>query len=959
MTEIDWLQDGTPLTVDTVIVSPMTVRRRKGNRLQFAHPSDEESGTYACKASNAAGSVTSTNNFTLHVPLPGDRRHGMRISRRKRGGSAGGQAEHVTHELQAKETEPAWLACEVGKKKQQQHPQQHGASVKWFKDGKLLRNATLAGAHSGPAEPTTETLLVSDNGRPREDCKSESRLPILSYSKMMFCSENTARIIVNPRNATLHFTGVYASDTGLYECHLYNAHASQIAHKRTALRVIEQLRFVPQPTSKNIELGTLAKVHCKVQGTPTPTVSWYKNGKPLPDVDASGAPATIEDINGTLVFRNASAADRGNYTCEATSSQGRITADIHIGVVVAPRFSVAPEAPAQPVEIGTSVWLHCQATGDPMPTVKWDKDLVVLDDAQSLAAAESESASSAPGSRYRVLANGTLYIADVHADDEAQYGCTIGSSAGLKREEVRMTVRSIDDYAAAAADGSSPTTSGEGFMITRAVLITMSVAFAYIVLVVGLMLWCRFRRQARKARLNLLDKDAVENGGTGGNGDLKLCEIEPCLPADKLAATSAGKLNGAAGKKGRSGDGADSGNNDTAASGNSKVSKRSASTFEEITLPRAALSELVLVGQGDFGDVFVGKIRARDVRTVTAAAADAAYEKSKSKQSLNEINEITNSSTTAAAADATTGGDQQPAREVLVKALSRVKDEAIGIEFRRQIEMFRAVSHRNVCQLFGLVRDKDPHLLVLEHSDAGDLKRFLLDGGAATSTLDTVQLLQWAWQIGRGMDAIYRARYIHKDLAARNCCVNSALEVKISYAGLNHAAAAGDSGANKTDAAYAPEYWRHNNALVPLRWLAPECLHDDDYSTKSDVYAFAVLAWELFSAVAGAEAAPTAALLPLAELENEEFLRRLRDGSLERKLAPGTPAELGAVLVSARSERERDELVEFLVLNIFFSFSQTSCWSSNPKERPSFHTLHTTIANCLQAEKEKGKKATK
>lgn len=711
-----------------------------------------------------------------------------------------------------------------------------------------------------------------------------------------------ARIIVNPRNATLHFTGLIASDTGLYECHLFNAHASQIAHKRTALRVIEQLRFAPQPTSKNIELGTLAKVHCKVQGTPTPTVRWYKNGEPLP-VDAATAAAAIEDINGTLVFRNASATDRGNYTCEASSSQGRIVADIHIGVVVAPRFSVAPQAPEQPVEMGTAVWLHCQATGDPMPTIKWDKDLVVLDDAKSLAAAaqqQNDTASStetdSSNSRYRVLNNGTLYIANVYAEDEGQYGCTIGSSAGLKREEVRMTVsRSTDDYAAAAggsglnvSETGIDSNGGDQFMITRAVLITMSVAFAYIILVVGLMLWCRFRRQARKARLNLLDKDAIENGGTGGNGDLKMCEIEPCLPADKLAVASATKLNGAVGgKKGRGGggvDGADS-NNDTAASGNSKVSKKS-SNFEEITLSRVALSDLVQVGQGDFGDVFVGKIRAKDVRTTTAAAADAAYEKSKSKQSLNDINEIT----TTSIATPATNADKQPAREVLVKALGRVKDEAVCIEFRRQIEMFRAVSHRSVCQLFGLVRDKDPHLLVLEHSDLGDLKRFLLGGRAAS--LDTAQLLQFAWQIGRGMDAIYRARYIHKDLAARNCCVNSAMEVKISYAGLNRCAAA--DGVKNNDS-YASEYWRHNNAMVPLRWLAPECLHDDDYSTKSDVYAFAVLVWELFSATTEASAT---LLLPLPELENDEYLRRLRDGSLERKLASGTPAELNGVLVS-------------------------------------------------------------
>lgn len=42
------------------------------------------------------------------------------------------------------------------------------------------------------------------------------------------------------------------------------------------LKIIEQLKFVPQPTSKHLELGQIGKVHCKVQGTPTPQVKWIK-----------------------------------------------------------------------------------------------------------------------------------------------------------------------------------------------------------------------------------------------------------------------------------------------------------------------------------------------------------------------------------------------------------------------------------------------------------------------------------------------------------------------------------------------------------------------------------------------------------------------------------------------------------------------------------------------------------
>lgn len=139
-------------------------------------------------------------------------------------------------------------------------------------------------------------------------------------------------------------------------------------------------------------------------------------------------PEAIDDINGTLIFKNVSAEHRGNYTCVASNSQGHINATVTVNVVVAPRFSVAPEGPIETGEMGVAV-IHCQAIGDPKPTIKWDKDLKYL------------SVNNTDKMRFRFLENGTLEIRDVQPDDEGRYGCTIGNSAGLKREEVRFVVK--------------------------------------------------------------------------------------------------------------------------------------------------------------------------------------------------------------------------------------------------------------------------------------------------------------------------------------------------------------------------------------------------------------------------------------------------------------------------------------------------------------------------------------
>lgn len=80
------------------------------------------------------------------------------------------------------------------------------------------------------------------------------------------------------------------------------------------------------------------------------------------------------------------------------------------------------------IELPTS--FLCSWLGDPKPKIQWDKDFELL-----------TNISNSDTSRLNVLDNGTLYFTEVHLEDEGLYGCTIGSSAGLKREEAHLSVR--------------------------------------------------------------------------------------------------------------------------------------------------------------------------------------------------------------------------------------------------------------------------------------------------------------------------------------------------------------------------------------------------------------------------------------------------------------------------------------------------------------------------------------
>lgn len=449
------------------------------------------------------------------------------------------------------------------------------------------------------------------------------------------------------------------------------------------------------------------------------------------------------------------------------------------------------------------------------------------------------------------------------------------------------------------------------------------------------MFWCRIKRKARKNRMQLIAKE--NNDTFTGNDTRPNDENEPCLPEKNHR---------------KNGNGWVGANNETMTNNTkdsvqktdeTKVTKKS--NLDQITMPRTILFDITQIGRGEFGLVYVAKVKASDLKPYlnkdAALVVTNEGEKQNSKTSLDDINEIKEDNET----------NDDTARFALIKALNKVKDESVCIEFRRQLDMFRAVSHRNVVKLFGLCRDKDPHYLVLEHTDLGDLKEFLAarasqmddlnskngivhknnmeTAAAAITSIKLHQLLLITQQIARGMDAIYRARYIHRDLAARNCVIGSDLTVKVSYPAI-------------LKEKYAREYFKLKNLTVPLRWMAPECIEEDDCTIKSDVYSFGVLVWELFT---------FCTQLPLEKTSDEEFLSLLQTNKLERTLPNSVPEDISSTLVSSHFENRISTcLLQTWKLKKIFSFFylQLSCWKQNPKERPSFSTINSVISKHLQ-----------
>lgn len=212
----------------------------------------------------------------------------------------------------------------------------------------------------------------------------------------------------------------------------------------------------------------------------------------------------------------------------------------------------------------------------------------------------------------------------------------------------------------------------EGSTVTKAVLITMSVAGAYIVLVIGLMIWCRYRRRSRK--LPVTDNAKTENG------DIEHTELKDGVNGHGPSSSNAKPDTNGGIEIAQRSDGAETTHSQT-----SNHSKKS--TYDKLVLSRGHLKETKLVGRGEFGDVMVAKLS----RSVVAGA-----EKRHSSNSTEQDD-----------------GDVF----VMVKALMQTKDENTLTEFKREIDVFVKLSHENVTRLYGLCRETEPHYMILEYTD--------------------------------------------------------------------------------------------------------------------------------------------------------------------------------------------------------------------------------------------------
>uniref|UniRef100_A0A452V1Q6 Epithelial discoidin domain-containing receptor 1 n=1 Tax=Ursus maritimus TaxID=29073 RepID=A0A452V1Q6_URSMA len=255
---------------------------------------------------------------------------------------------------------------------------------------------------------------------------------------------------------------------------------------------------------------------------------------------------------------------------------------------------------------------------------------------------------------------------------------------------------------------------------------------------------------------------------------------------------------------------------------------------------------------------------------------------------------------------------------VAVKILRPDATKNARNDFLKEVKIMSRLKDPNIIRLLGVCVQDDPLCMITDYMENGDLNQFLSahqledkaaegapgDGEAGQGpTISYPMLLHVAAQIASGMRYLATLNFVHRDLATRNCLVGENFTIKIADFGMSRNLYAGD-------------YYRvQGRAVLPIRWMAWECILMGKFTTASDVWAFGVTLWEVLMLC---RAQPFGQLTDEQVIENAgEFFR---DQGRQVYLSRPPACPLGLYELMLR------------------------CWSREPEQRPPFSQLHRFLA---------------
>ncbi|XP_023282122.1 epithelial discoidin domain-containing receptor 1 isoform X5 [Seriola lalandi dorsalis] len=258
---------------------------------------------------------------------------------------------------------------------------------------------------------------------------------------------------------------------------------------------------------------------------------------------------------------------------------------------------------------------------------------------------------------------------------------------------------------------------------------------------------------------------------------------------------------------------------------------------------------------------------------------------------------------------------------VAVKILRPDASKNARNDFLKEVKILSRLKDPNIIRLLGVCVSSDPLCMVTEYMECGDLNQYLshrvlLDKTGPSHNTPTISypaLISMASQIASGMKFLSSLNFVHRDLATRNCLVGGEKGESGEERGGERHIKIADFGMSRN--LYAGDYYRiQGRAVLPIRWMAWECILMGKFTTASDVWAFGVTLWEMLSVCQEQ---------PYSNLTDEQVI----DNAGEFFRDQGRQVYLSRPAVCPQG------LYELML----------SCWNRDCKLRPSFAYIHSFL----------------
>nr|DBA21577.1 TPA: hypothetical protein GDO54_018188 [Pyxicephalus adspersus] len=350
---VSWLKNGEPLTE-----SPNVRTIPEGHGLQILNARQEDAGQYTCIVTNEIGEAI--RNYEVKVFVP------PQITKEDSGNIG------VT-EVKTRVNSSLTLQCESWAVPK--------PSLHWYKDGQLLESSGSVQIVGDGHVLQIQPIKVSDSGR--YTCVATN-----------VAGEDEREFFVNVQVPPIfHRTGSPSA-------------ALELAYREDEDEEVTEHREVV--ASNPISL------YCDTNAIPPPTLTWYKDGKPITPSD--GILVLLEGR--VLQIPMSRVEHAGKYTCEASNEAGEDRLHYDLVVLTPPVILGEIDGLIQEVSViyNQTAELLCEATGSPTPTVTWLRNGLTL----------------STGDQYEILDEGKrLQIHSVQVSDIDSYVCVAENPAGF------------------------------------------------------------------------------------------------------------------------------------------------------------------------------------------------------------------------------------------------------------------------------------------------------------------------------------------------------------------------------------------------------------------------------------------------------------------------------------------------------------------------------------------------